>query len=183
MSARRTSMNRLYYFTTEDESILAESFPRIDEDSFAVTYKVKGTDDVFVTTSETKDAMERHDIAHNILAEEDATRVSLFHTQLSKEELNDFEDVLKALALAHRSIAMACVGVNGESNLGFDLSEGMHQFTYFTAPAGHTFIWRLFATRDEAFNFMAKLTMNDKKALEWVEGMSMDSAQDLKGFH
>jgi len=176
-------MNRLYYFTTEDESILAESFPRIEETVFAVTYKVKGTDDVFVTTSETREAMERHDIAHNILAEEDAGRISLFHSALSKEELNDFEDALKALTLAHKAIAMACVGVNGESNLGFDLSEGTHQFTYFTAPAGHTFIWRLFFSRDEAFNFMAKLTMNDKRALEWVESIPLGSSGDLKAYH
>jgi hypothetical protein len=182
MSSRRT-MNRLYYFTTEDESILSESFPRIEEDVFAVTYKVKGTDDVFITTSETREAMERHDIAHNVLAEEDASRIALFHSALSKEELNDYEDALRALTLAHRAIGMACVGVNGETNLGFDLSEGTHQFTYFTAPAGHTFIWRLFTTRDEAFNFMAKLTMNDKRALEWVEGMPLDSAADLKGYH
>lgn len=182
MSSRRT-MHRLYYFTTEDESILAENFPRIEETVFAVTYKVKGTDDVFVTTSETREAMERHDVAHNILAEEDAARISLFHTALSKEELNDFEDALKALALAHRAIAMACVGVNGESNLGFDLSEGTHQFTYFTAPAGHTFIWRLFFSRDEAFNFMAKLTMNDKRALEWVDSIPLDNVTDLKGYH
>lgn len=182
MSSRRT-MNRLYYFTTEDESILAESFPRIEEAVFAVTYKVKGTDDVFVTTSETREAMERYDIAHNILAEEDAGRISLFHSALSKEELHDFEDALKALTLAHKAIAMACVGVNGEGNLGFDLSEGTHQFTYFTAPAGHTFIWRLFFTRDEAFNFMAKLTMNDKRALEWVDSIPLDNVGDLKGYH
>lgn len=182
MSSRRT-MNRLYYFTTEDESILAESFPRIEETVFAVTYKVKGTDDVFVTTSETREAMERHDIAHNILAEEDAGRISLYHSALSKEELNDFEDALKALTLAHKAIAMACVGVNGEGNLGFDLSEGTHQFTYFTAPAGHTFIWRLFFSRDEAFNFMAKLTMNDKRALEWVDSIPLDNVGDLKGYH
>jgi hypothetical protein len=182
MSARRT-LNRLYYFTTEDESILAESFPRIEETVYAVTYKVKGTDDVFVTTAETREAMERHDIAHNVLAEEDSARIALYHSPLSKEELNDFEDALKALTLANRAIAMACVGVNGEGNLGFDLSEGTHQFTYFTAPAGHTFIWRLFTSRDEAFNFMAKLTMNDKRALEWVEAIPLDNSADLKGYH
>ncbi len=182
MSARRT-LNRLYYFTTEDESILAESFPRIEETVFAVTYKVKGTDDVFITTEETREAMERHDIAHNVLADEDSSRISLFHSPLSKEELSDFEDALKALTLAHKAIGMACVGVNGEGNLGFDLSEGTHQFTYFTAPAGHTFIWRLFTSRDEAHNFMAKLTMNDKRALEWVEGMPLDTSADLKGYH
>lgn len=176
-------MNRLYYFTTEDESILAESFPRIEESVFAVTYKVKGTDDVFITTSETREAMDRNDIAHNILAEEDTERIALYHSPLSKEELSDFEDALKALTLAHRAIGMACVGVNGEGNLGFDLSEGTHQFTYFTAPAGHTFIWRLFSNRDEAHNFLAKLTMNDKRALEWVESMPLENGGDLKGFH
>ena len=76
---------------------------------------------------------------------------------------------------------MACVGVNGEGNLGFDLSKGTQQFTYFTAPAGHTFIWRLFTEREEAHNFLAKLTMNDKKALEWVESMPLDNAADLEG--
>jgi len=182
MSSRR-SVNRLYYFTTEDESILAENFPRIEESVFAVTYKVKGTDDVFITTAETREAMERHDISHNILAEEDGAKIALFHSPLSKEELIDFEDALKALTLAHRAIAMACVGVNGEGNLGFDLSKGTQQFTYFTAPAGHTFIWRLFTEREEAHNFLAKLTMNDKKALDWVEAMPLDNAADLKGFH
>ena len=182
MSSRR-SVNRLYYFTTEDESILAESFPRIEENVFAVTYKVKGTEDVFITTAETREAMERHDISHNILAEEDGAKLALFHSPLSKEELTDFEDALKALTLAHRAIGMACVGVNGEGNLGFDLSKGTHQFTYFTAPAGHTFIWRLFTERDEARNFLAKLTMNDKKALEWVDSIPLDHAGELKGFH
>ena len=64
---------------------------------------------------------------------------------------------------------MACVGVNGESDLGFDLSEGMRNYTYFTAPAGHTFIWRLFTHRDEARQFLDKLTIGDKNALEWAE--------------
>jgi hypothetical protein len=53
---------------------------------------------------------------------------------------------------------MACVGVNGESNLGFDLSKSAKQYTYFTAPAGHTFIWRLFSDRKEAAEFLSKLT-------------------------
>src|SRR4029453_13599775 len=58
-------------------------------------------------------------------------------------------DAVKALALAYRAIALACVGVNGESNLGFDLSNGSRPYTYFTAPAGPPFIWRLFRAREE----------------------------------
>ena len=41
-------------------------------------------------------------------------------SELSKEELADHEDAIKALALAYRAIAAACVGVNGETDLGFD---------------------------------------------------------------
>lgn len=183
MSARRF-LNRLFYFTTEDESILAESFPRVDGNVFAITYKVKGTEDVFVTTAETREAMERHDIPHNVLAEEDGTRVGLLHSPLSKEELSDYEDALKALVLAYRAIAMACVGVNGEMNLGFDLSEGRAaKFTYFTAPAGHTFIWRLFFTRDEATEFLSKFTTNDKRSLEWAESIPLETAAELRSFH
>src|SRR5690349_22947712 len=123
MAARRM-INRLYYFTIEDESILAESFAQLDKEVYAITYKVVGTEDVFVTTSETKDALDRNDIPYNLLAEEDGAKISLYHSPLSREELGEFEDAVKALALACRAIAMACVGVNGESNLGFDLTNG-----------------------------------------------------------
>ena len=53
MSSRR-HMNRLFYFTVEEEGILAEAFSKFEHDVFAVTYKVAGTEDVFVTTGETK---------------------------------------------------------------------------------------------------------------------------------
>lgn len=182
MSARRL-MNRLYYFTVEDEGILSEVFNRIDQETYAITYKVDGTDDVFVTTSDTKDAMDRSDVPYNLLAEEDGSRVALFHSPLSREELGDFEDALKALALAYRAIAMACVGVNGEGNLGFDLSEGTKKFTYFTAPAGHTFIWRLFFDKKEAAEFLAKLTMGDAEATEWADAIPLDSSKQLKSYH
>jgi hypothetical protein len=182
MSARR-NMNRLFYFTTEDESILAESFPRVDDSAFAITYKVQGTDDVFVTNAETREAMERHDIPHNVLAEEDGSRIALLHSPLSAEELGEYDDSLKALALAYRAVAMACVGVNGEGNLGFDLSDGTKQFTYFTAPAGHTFIWRTFGTKDEARDFLTKFTLNDPKTLEWVDSIPLTNSGELEGFH
>ena len=42
---------------------------------------------------------------------EEGHRVSLYHSPLSREELVEYEDALRALALAHRAIAMACVGV------------------------------------------------------------------------
>jgi hypothetical protein len=176
-------MNRLFYFTVEDESFLADAFAQFDDEVFAITYKVAGTDDVFVTTAETKDALDRHDIAYNLLAEEEGSHIALWHSPLSREELAEFEDPLKALALACRAIAIACVGVNGESNLGFDLSKGAKSYTYFTAPAGHTFIWRLFHERDEAVEFLGKLTMGDRKALEWAQGIPLSSSRDLKSYH
>lgn len=182
MSARRM-MNRLFYFTVEEEGILAEAFSKFDDDIFAVTYKVHGTDDVFVTTGETKDAMDRGDVPYNLLAEEDGTRISLLHSPLSREELADYEDQLKALALAYRSIGLACVGVNGEGNLGFDLSDGANNYTYFSAPAGHTFIWRIFRQRDDAVQFLDKLTIGDKKAVEWAEALPLESSDQLESYH
>jgi len=182
MAARRI-MNRLYYFTIEDESILAEAFSQLEKDVYAITYKVAGTEDVFVTTSETKDAMDRNDIPYNLLAEEDGSRIAVWHSPLSREELGDYEDAVRALALAYRAIAVACVGVNGESNLGFDLSNGAKPYTYFTAPAGHTFIWRLFRERDEAVDFLNKLTAGEKKAVEWAESIPLSSSKELKSYH
>ena len=110
----------------------------MEKEVYAVTYKVVGTEDVFVTTSETKDALDRHDIPYNLLAEEDGARIAVFHSPLSREELAEYEEAIRALALAWRAIAVACVGVNGESNLGCDLTAGGATcYTYFTAPAGH----------------------------------------------
>ena len=182
MSTRRL-LSRLYYFTIEDESMLAEAFPQFEEEGIAIAYKVVDTDDVFITTADTREAMDRHDVPYNLLAEEDADRVAIYHTPLSREELGEQEDPLKALALAHRAIAMACVGVNGEADLGFDLSEGTEGYTYFTAPAGHTFIWRLFSTREEAEDFLSRLTGDDKDALAWVKAIPLSSADELTGYH
>lgn len=179
----RRLMNRLFYFTIEDESMLAESFSQLEKETYAITYKVTGTEDVFVTTAETKDALDRHDIPYNLLAEEDGAKIAVYHSPLSREELSDYEDAVKALALACRAIALACVGVNGESNLGFDLSNGSKSYTYFTAPAGHTFIWRLFYERDEAVSFLTKLTAGEKKAVEWAESIPLGSAKELKSYH
>lgn len=179
----RRLMNRLYYFTIEDEGMLAEAFSQFSDDVYAIAYKVAGTDDVFVTTSETKDAMDRADVPYNLLAEEEGTRIGLYHSPLSREELGELEEPVKALALAFRAIAVACVGVNGESNLGFDLSNGAKHFTYFTAPAGHTFIWRLFHERDEAVQFLQKLTIGDKKAIEWAQSIPLASSKELKTYH
>lgn len=179
----RRLMNRLYYFTIEDESILAESFAQLEKETYAITYKVTGTEDVFVTTAETKDALDRHDIPYNLLAEEDGAKIAVYHSPLSREELSEYEDAVKALALACRAIALACVGVNGESNLGFDLSNGSKSYTYFTAPAGHTFIWRLFYERDEAVSFLSRLTAGEKKAVEWAESIPLGSSKELKSYH
>ncbi len=182
MSSRRL-MSRLYYFTIEDESMLAEAFPQFEEEGIAVTYKVVNTDDVFVTTADTREAMDRHDVPYNLLADEDAEHISIYHTPLSREELGEHEDPLKALALAHQAIAIACVGVNGETDLGFDLSDGTDGYTYFTAPAGHTFIWRLFASREEAEDFLRKLTGEEKEAIAWAKNIPLESAAELTGYH
>lgn len=181
MSARHL-MNRLYYFTIEDESMLAEAFSKFERDFYAIAYKVDGTEDVFVTTQETKEAMDRHDIAYTLLAEEESARIAVFHTPQSREELGDYEDSLKALALAYRAVAVACVGRNGDKDLGFDLSESARRYTYFTVPAGHTYIWRLFTTRGEALEFMEKITVGEKEPMEWAEGIPLGTAEELKTF-
>lgn len=182
MTARQM-MRRLYYFTIEDEGILAESFSQLDENTFAITYKVRGTEDVFVTTSETREAMDLHDVPYNLLGEEEASRVSIFHTVQSREELGEFEDAIKALAVACRAIAVACVGVNGEVDIGLDLSEGAQAYSYFAAPAGHTFLFRLFMTRDEARDFLDKFTAGAKEALEWADALPLGSNEELQSFH
>ena len=185
MGSRRL-LNRIYYFTVEDEGILGEAFPKFDQQSFCIAYKVNGTDDVFVTSAETKEAMDRHDVPYNLLAEEEANKIAILHTPQSKEELADHEDALKALVLAHRSIGAACVGVNGDAELGIDLSKGPEEFTYFTAPAGHTFIFRLFGDRKEAVQFLRKRSAGDKgekKAIEWAENLPLASSKELKSYH
>ncbi|MFQ5525510.1 MAG: hypothetical protein ACE5GX_04545 [Thermoanaerobaculia bacterium] len=176
-------MNRLSYFTIEDESMLAEAFAEFDEDIFAVTYKVDGTDDVFITTAETREAMDRNDVPYNLLAEEDSNKIAVYHTLLSKEELADYEDAIKALALAYQSVAIACIGVNGETDLGFDLSDGATGYTYFTAPAGHTFIWRVFQERDDAIDFLSKLSLNDKTVVGWAKSIPLESSSELTSYH
>ena len=100
-----------------------------------------------------------------------------------REELAEHEDALKALILAHRAIAAACVGVNGDLDLGLNLSVGAQDFTYFTAPAGHTFIFRLFNDRKEAVQFMKKRTGGDKKSVEWAETLPLASAKELQSYH
>lgn len=182
MGSRRL-LNRIYYFTVEDEGILAEAFPKFEQQSFCIAYKVHGTDDVFVASAETKESMDRHDVPYNLLAEEEANRISILHSPQSKEELADHEDALKSLVLAHRAIAAACVGVNGDADIGIALSRGPEDFTYFTAPAGHTFIFRLFQERKEAVQFLKKRTGGDKKALEWAEGLHLTSSKELKSYH
>ncbi len=181
--SRRRLMNQLTYFTIEDESMLAEAFAEFDEDIFAVTYKVDGSEDVFVTTAETREAMDRNDVPYNLLAEEDSNKIAVYHTLLSKEELGDYEDAIKALALAYQSVAIACIGVNGETDLGFDLSDGAEGYTYFTAPAGHTFIWRVFQSRDDAIDFLSKLSLNDKNVVGWAKSIPLASSDELTSYH
>ena len=182
MSSRRL-LNRLYYFTVEDEGILAETFPKFESEGFYIAYKVVETDDVFVTTAETKEAMDRHDLPYNLLAEEEASKISLLHSVPSREELADFDDSIRALVLAHRGVAAVCVGVNGEPRLGELVAASPESFTYFTAPAGHTFLWRLFPDRRSAVRFVKKMMPGDRKASEWAEAIPLVSARELKSYH
>jgi len=182
MSSRRL-LNRLYYFTVEDEGILAEAFPKFESEAFCIAYKVIDTDDVFITTAETKEAMDRHDLPYNLLAEEETGRISLLHSAQSREELGDYDDSIKALVLAHRGIAAICVGVNGEQEIGEMVAASPTDYSYFTAPAGHTFIWRLLPDRRSAKALVKKLFPGDKKALEWADGIPLVSARELKSYH
>jgi hypothetical protein len=182
MSSRRL-LNRLYYFTVEDEGILAEAFPKFVSEAFCIAYKVVDTDDVFVTTAETKEAMDRHDLPYNQLAEEESSHITLLHSPQSKEELGDFDDSIKALVLAHRGIGAACVGINGEAGIGELVAASPGDYSYFTAPAGHTFLWRIFPDRRSAANFVKKMIPGDKRALEWAESIPLASARELKSYH
>jgi hypothetical protein len=178
---KRRLDTHLYYFTVEDESLLGEVFPRFEDDTYAIAYKVADTDDVFVTTAETKEAMDRHDVPYAHLADEDGIRLSVHHSALSSEELGDFEDSLKALALAYRAIGLACVGVNGNSKP--DFSDGVEKYSYFTAPAGHTFLWRLFTDREEAIQYMAERFAGNEDAAEWAETLPLASSEELVSYH
>ncbi len=182
MSSRRL-LNRLYYFTVEDEGILAEAFPKFEAAGFFIAYKVLDTDDVFITTSETKEAMDRHDLPYNLLAEEESSHIALLHSPQSREELGDFDDSIKALVLAHHAIAAFCVGVNGEPGIADMIAASPGDFTYFTAPAGHTFLWRLFPDRRSAVNYSKRILTGDKRALEWAESIPLTSARELKSYH
>jgi hypothetical protein len=182
MSSRRL-LNRLYYFTVEDEGILADAFPKFESKAFCIAYKVVETDDVFVTTAETKEAMDSNDLPYNLLAEEESGKVSILHSAQSKEELGDYDDSIKALVLAHRGIAAICVGVNGESGISEMVAGDPTSYSYFTAPAGHTFLWRLLPDRRSAKALAKKLYPGDQKALEWADSIPLVSARELKSYH
>lgn len=179
----RRLLNRLYYFTVEDEGLLGEAFPKFENQGFYIAYKVVETDDVFVTTAETKEAMDRQDLQYNLLAEEEAARIVIHHSPQSKEEIGDFDDSIKALVVAHRGIAAACIGVNGDPAISELVAGDPGGYSYFTAPAGHTFLWRIFPDRKSAVAFVKKIWPADKKALEWAQATPLASARELKSYH
>ena len=179
---KRRLDTHLYYFTVEDESLLGEVFPQVSRTIPTPSpTRWSDTDDVFVTTAETKDAMDRHDVPYAHLADEDGIRLAVHHSALSSEELGDFEDPLKALALAFRAIGLACVGINGDAKP--DFSDGVEKYSYFTAPAGHTFLWRLFTEREEAITYMAERFADDDSAAEWAETLPLNSSTELVSYH
>lgn len=179
MSARH--IKKLYYFTIEDEGVLPEAFAKFEPDVYAIAYKVAGTDDVFVTTQDTREIMDRHDLAYNLLAEEDSRHVSIWHTELSREELSEYEEALRALGLAYRSIGLACVGLNGDRGLAEALRAEPGRHTYFTVPAGHTFLFRLFGSRDEAMGWAA--ARGDATLASWAESLALESSDQLRSYH
>ncbi len=180
--ATRRLHHRLYYFTVEDEGLLAEAFPKLDQEGYCVAYKVADTDDVFVITSETKEAFERLDLNFTILGEEDAARIGFLHTGGSRDELADYEDAVRALILASRGIGAACVGVAPDSDLGFEYSRP-EDYTYFTVPGGHTYILRLFFDRRDAIKFLKAFRGGDPRAVEWASALPLASSRELKSFH
>jgi hypothetical protein len=173
-------LKKLYYFTIEDESVIPEAFGKFEPDAYAVAYKVVGTDDVFVTTQDTRAVMDRHDLAYNLLAEEDSNNIAVWHTELSREELAEYEEALRALALAFRAIAIACVGINGDRDLAAPLAAEPNRYTYFGAPGGHTFVLRLFSTRDEA---VAWATDRGEVLTAWATTLPLSSADELRTYH
>jgi hypothetical protein len=180
MTTRRL-LHRLYYFTVEDEGLLAEAFPKLDQEGYCVAYKVADTDDVFVTTAETKEALERIDFNLTILGEEDPSRIGLLLTAGSREELAEYEDALRALVLASRAIGAACVGVSPDTDLGFEYSRP-EDYTYFTVPGGHTYILRLFFDRRDAVKFLKAFRGGDPRAVEWASTLPLASSKELKSF-
>ena len=58
----------------------------------------------------------------------------------------------------------------------------MTKYTYFTAPAGHTYIWRMFSDRTEAKDFLDKLTASHQDAMEWADSIPLESAEELRTF-
>ncbi|MCA9687061.1 MAG: hypothetical protein KC457_33145, partial [Myxococcales bacterium] len=116
----------------------------------------------------------------NLLADEESANIAVLHSELSNEELAEFDEALKALALAYRAIGLACVGVNGDRELGEALKAEPSRYTYFPAPAGHTFIFRLVSSRDEAREWAAA---RDAEAQAWAEGLPLRSADELRTYH
>lgn len=171
---------KLFYFTIEDEGVLPETFAKFEPDVYTVAYKVVGTDDVFVTPQATREVMDRHDFSYNLLAEEESAHLSVLHTPLSAEELNEYEEALKALALASRAIGLACVGLNGDRELADALRAEPSRFTYFTIPAGHTYLFRMFSSRQEAIDWAAN---RDAEAAAWAAALPLESVDELRTYH
>lgn len=171
---------KLFYFTIEDEGALPEAFAKFEPDVYTIAYKVQGTDDVFVTPQATREAMDRHDFNYNLLAEESSANIAVLHSELSAEELGEYGEALKALALAYRAIGIACVGVNGDRELGEALKAEPSRYTYFPAPAGHTFVFRLVSSRDEARAWAGD---RDAQAQEWAANLPLRSADELRTYH
>ena len=85
--------------------------------------------------------------------------------------------------IAHRGVAAVCVGVNGDASVGALVATSPSDYSYFTALAGHTFLWRILPDRKSTIAFVKKLYPGDKKALEWAESIPLGSAKELKSYH
>ena len=183
--ASRRLLNRLYYFTVEDEGILAEAFPKFETEAFCITYKVVGHGRRLRHHGRDQGGDGPARRALQPARRGGVGRGSRCSTRAqSKEELGEYEDALKALVLAHRAIAVACVGVNGDPDLGCPLAAeraGLHLLH--RAGRAHLHLAPVRPTASEAVAFLKKRTAGDKKALEWAESIPLSSARELKSYH
>lgn len=179
----RCIMLCFFYFIIEDEGMFVEVFNNFEIEVYVIVYKVDGIEDVFVMMSEMCEVFDCKDVFYNLLVEEDVLCIVIYYLLFLIEEFLDFEDVIKVLVLVYCVIVVVCVGVNGEFDFGFDLSEGVKNYIYFMVFVGYIFIFCLFIDCDEVYGFFDKFMIGDIKVFEWVEVILFEIVEDLVSFY
>jgi hypothetical protein len=64
-----------------------------------------------------------------------------------------------------------------------DFSDGIQKYTYFSAPAGHTFLWRLFTSREEAAEYVTERYSDFQPAVDWARGLPLTTYEELTSYH